>query len=80
MAEIPPSDRGAPRYSDEQFDEIVVVQAVIEQANGVLMHTYGVDAAEAVEMLRSRARGARIAVHELAEQIVIYRLAEILWG
>jgi AmiR/NasT family two-component response regulator len=81
MAETPPRpDNGVPRYTDQQVDEIIANRAIIDQASGVLMHIYGVAAAEAFDMLRSRARGSRVTVRQLAEQILIYpRLAETLW-
>jgi hypothetical protein len=53
MAETPPSDNDPPSYfSPEQVDEIVAARAAIEQAKGVLMFVYVIDADTAFEMLR----------------------------
>jgi hypothetical protein len=82
MAESPPgSANGEPHYSKTEVDEIVARRAVIEQAKGVLMYFYRVNADQAFQMLRSRSREARIRVRLLSEQIVNNpRLAEDLWG
>jgi hypothetical protein len=86
VAETPPScDESAPcgdpsRYSDVDISEILARRATIEQAKGVLMHLYGVDADHAFDMLRSRSRASRIPVRELAKQILDDpRLPRTLW-
>ncbi len=64
------SDRSMPCYSEEQLDEIIAWRAVIEQAKGMLMYINGIDANEAFEAIRSRARHGRLTVRDLAERIV----------
>jgi AmiR/NasT family two-component response regulator len=81
MAENPPSDRSVARYSDEQVDGIIGSRAIIEQAKGVLMHVYGVNAAHAFKMLRSRSRANRVKLHLLAKLLLDDpAAAKDLWG
>lgn len=55
-------------------------RAVIEQAKGVLMHVYGVDADQAFEMLRSRSRERQEKVRRLAGRLLNEpALARQLW-
>jgi hypothetical protein len=71
MAESPPSDDD-PRgfYSPEQVDEIVGARAAIEQAKGMLMFVYDVDADTAFDMLRRQSRTASVKLRLLAQQLV----------
>jgi hypothetical protein len=87
MAEVPPPPPSedsscsdvAPRPVD--INEVVYRRAIIEQAKGVLMHTYDVDADQAFEMIRARASQARLKVRTLAARIVHDpQLARNLWG
>jgi hypothetical protein len=71
MAETPPSDNDLPdSFSPEQVDEIVASRAAIEQAKGVLMFVYDIDADTAFEMLRQQFRTASIKLRLLAQQLM----------
>lgn len=71
MAETPPSEDDPPDlYSPEQVDEIVASRAAIEQAKGVLMFVYDIDADTALEMLRRQSRTASIKLRLLAQQLM----------
>jgi hypothetical protein len=50
--------------------ERVERRALIEQAKGILMFVYGIDADEAFDILRSRSQDDNIKLRLLAEQIV----------
>lgn len=69
MAACPRSDHGAPRDSDEQV-YAVADRVIVDRAKGVLMFSYGIDAATAYELLRSRSRSTEIDVPTLAEQLL----------
>jgi AmiR/NasT family two-component response regulator len=80
MAEIPSSDRNEPRYSDEEVDEIIAGRATIEQAKGVLMHIYDVDAEQAFKMLRAHSRTNGVKLRLLAQRLLDSpTLARNLW-
>jgi AmiR/NasT family two-component response regulator len=80
MAEIPPLDRNEPRYSDEDVDEIIAGRATIEQAKGVLMHIYDVDAEQAFKMLKSHSRNNHMKLRLLAQRLLDSpTLAKDLW-
>jgi len=50
--------------------EVVENRAVIEQAKGMLMLVYGIDADGAFELLRLRSQHSNVKLRLLAEQIV----------
>jgi hypothetical protein len=50
--------------------EVVENRAVIEQAKGMLMFVYGMDADAAFELLRLRSQHGNVKLRLLAEQIV----------
>lgn len=58
------------REIGEQLDAIVVNRAVIEQAKGMLMAFYQVNADAAFEILRWRSQELNIKVHDVAAEIV----------
>jgi hypothetical protein len=71
MAETPPSDTDPPdSFSPEQVDEIVASRAAIEQAKGVLMFVYDIDADTAFEILRRQSRTTSIKLRLLAQQLM----------
>ncbi len=65
----PVADRDEQRIN-VAIAEIAENRAVIEQAKGMLMVVYGVDADAAFELLRWRAQDANVKLRLLAEQIV----------
>jgi len=70
VAETPPSHHNAHGYTHEQTNEIVANRAIIEQAKGVLMFIYDIDADAAFDVLRRRSRTTHVKVRLLAEQLV----------
>jgi len=70
MAGTPPSDNNAHSYTHEQTNEIVANRAIIEQAKGVLMFIYDIDADAAFDVLRRRSRTTHVKLRLLAEQLI----------
>jgi len=70
MAGTPPSDNNGHSYTHQQTNEIVANRAIIEQAKGVLMFIYDIDADAAFDVLRRRSRTTHVKVRLLAEQLV----------
>jgi hypothetical protein len=70
MAETPPSGEDGHVYSLEQMNEIIANRVSIEQAKGVLMFVYDIDADAAFDMLRRRARTTRVKLLLLAKQLM----------
>jgi len=54
----------------DQLQVIVADRAVIEQAKGMLMVTYGIDADAAFGVLRWRSQELNVKLHDVAKQIV----------
>lgn len=48
----------------------VTNRAVIEQAKGMLMFVYGIDADEAFDLLRTKSQHGNVKLHLIAEQMV----------
>ena len=70
VAETPPSHHNAHGYTHEQTNEIVANRAIIEQAKGVLMFIYDIDADAAFDVLRRRSRTTHVKLRLLAEQLI----------
>jgi PAS domain S-box-containing protein len=54
----------------DQLEKALLSRVVIEQAKGVLIGRYGVDAAQAFEALRSASRASNVRLHDLARRTV----------
>jgi hypothetical protein len=79
MAQPPPSDKSTPppergrgwkNLPPEEIAHIVARRATIEQAKGVLMFIYDIDADQAFEMLRCRSRTTQVQVCLFAGQLI----------
>jgi AmiR/NasT family two-component response regulator len=57
-----------------QLRHALASRVVIEQAKGVLSERFGIDVAEAFDVLRRSARNHRVRLHELAERVVASRV------
>jgi hypothetical protein len=57
-----------------QLQHALDSRIVIEQAKGVLAERFGIDVAEAFELLRSSARNNRVRLHDLAARVVASRV------
>jgi ANTAR domain-containing protein len=69
--EVPVVTESAPSDLDEgRLTDLPEIRAVIEQAKGILMATYGCGADEAGELLRRASRGGGVKAHVLAGQLV----------
>lgn len=55
---------------NRQLEEALATRVVIEQAKGVLMERYGIDADAAFALIRRGARNDRIRVRDLAAAVV----------
>jgi len=55
---------------EDRPTDLPEIRAVIEQAKGILMATYGCNAGEAGELLRRASRGGGVKAHVLAGQLV----------
>ena len=66
----PSSDRAREDLISERVAEITEHRAVIEQAKGMLMLVYGLDAMAAFDLLKWRSQESNVKVRRLAHQIV----------
>jgi hypothetical protein len=66
----PSSDRAREDLISERVAEITEHRAIIEQAKGMLMLIYGLDAAAAFDLLRWRSQSSNVKLRRLAEKIV----------
>ena len=53
----------------EQLAEVVAHRVIIEQAKGMLMMVYGIDAASAFDVLRRKSQSANVKLRVLAERL-----------
>jgi PAS domain S-box-containing protein len=69
--DVTPSDQERASSITEALAEITENRAAIEQAKGVLMYVYSIDAAAAFELLRWRSQESNVRLRALAEQLLV---------
>jgi ANTAR domain len=68
--DVTPSERRRQQEMTDAVAEIAVNRAAIDQAKGMLMMAYGIDAHTAFDLLRWRSQQANVKLRPLAEQLV----------
>lgn len=69
--DVTPSDQERASSITEALAEIAENRAAIEQAKGVLMYVYRIDADAAFELLRWRSQESNVRLRALAEQLLV---------
>ena len=68
--DVTPAEQARQDHLTAELEKITKSRASIEQAKGMLMAIYGIDAAAAFELLKWRSQESNVKVRPLAEQIV----------
>ncbi|MDT5096077.1 MAG: hypothetical protein QOH60_5440 [Mycobacterium sp.] len=69
--DVTPAERARQDHLTAEVAKITKSRAAIEQAKGMLMAIYGIDATAAFDLLKWRSQEANVKLRPLAEQIVI---------
>jgi PAS domain S-box-containing protein len=69
--DVTPTDQERASNITEALAEITENRAAIEQAKGVLMYVYCIDASAAFELLRWRSQESNVRLRALAEQLLV---------
>lgn len=69
--DVTPTDQERASDITEALAEITENRAAIEQAKGVLMYVYSIDAEAAMELLRWRSQESNVRLRALAEQLLV---------
>ncbi len=68
--DVTPAEQARQDHLTAEVEKITKTRAAIEQAKGMLMAIYGIDAASAFELLKWRSQDSNVKLRPLAEQIV----------